>query len=414
MVFLAWGGAAAAGLKLPAPEPPVEMLMMAPGPAISAGERAPYLAKAAAVLARREKEDAVKAAAYMEASRYFESAGEYEKAAAWAGKAAGKIRNGAEAGAALLRAGQMWERAAKYKEAAKTFEKLYKTAAYKGQPFVYGGETLTFGEAGALQAGVCRELIGDYKGAARHYGDYIGAYSARPAPLIWAYYRRGRALATMGKDAEARVSFQKALDVVRSYAGNEAYDLTPALGAAAGAEFFGAEYDYRAFAVYRLKLPQARMESDLREMLALSRKLVSSYNDIAGAGVPEWEVAALCRLGDTYGAFGAALAAAELPKDINPKNWRRKKAGDPARATAEDGYNAYMKALDGQLRPLRRNAFDNYVKTLKAATAAGVDDDWSRRARVERDKLAKEYGFSEAPPIEGESLGIETDNHEPN
>ena len=390
-----------AGTKFPPAEPPTEMLMAAERPAISETDRAANVMKAAETLARAGKDDALKAAAYMEASRYFEAAGEYRKAATWAVEASKKIRNGAEAGAALLRAGQMWERAGEFKKGAKVFERLYKTDAYKDHPFAFGGETITLGEAAALQAGVCRELIGDYKGAARNYGDYVTAYKARPAPIIWAHYRRGRALAAGGKDADARDAFQKALDVVRSFAGNPAYDLSPALDAAAGAEFYRAEYDYREFVSLKLELPQERMERNLREMLTISQKLVGAYNDVAAAGVPAWEVAARCRLGDTYGAFAVALAAAEIPKEINPKSWRHKKTGDPARTSGENGYNAYKDALDKQLQPLRRNAFDSYKGALKAAAGAGIDGEWSRRAREEHERLGKEFGFVDAPaPME--------------
>jgi hypothetical protein len=103
-------------------------------------------------------------------------------------------------------------------------------------------------------------------------------------------------------------------------------------------------------------------------------------------------------LGDTYGTVAAALASAELPKEIDPRSWRNKRAADPARVTGEAGYKAYADALEEQLRPLRRNAFDNYKASSDAAAAGGVAGEWRERAFKEHERLGKEYGYTDAPP----------------
>jgi tetratricopeptide (TPR) repeat protein len=378
---------AATAVKLPPPEIPVGYLLALPAeggtPPLAAENAA--RAKEALKVAKRDK--LARAQAYAEASRWFEAAADYEEAGKWASKAAAATTNATEAGGIYLGAGALYEKAGRYKKAAAVFEKVARLKSAAAQLYPWRGEMMAVGEVALVQAGLCRSAAGDWRRAAAAYGEYISRYNERPIMLIWVYYQLGRALGVQGKEKDARSAFQKALDVVRSNMGRAAVDLSPALDAAAGAEFYLAEYDYLEFTTYRLRLPQDKMEKDLKAMVSISQRLVGAYTDVATAGASAWQPAAYCRLGDTYAAFADALDAAEVPKELNPRKWRRMKPGDPTRAEAEAVYAAYRRALAEQTTPLREKAAENYRAALSAAGDAAATDARVTRARAALERL---------------------------
>lgn len=373
--------AVGAGVKLDTPEPEYGLLLAAPGGTVSASDKFKNARAAEEALDRAKGDDEVKAGAYMEASVYFEAAGEYKDAAKYAEKAAKKYGEPSEAALAFFRSGVMLEKAGKYKDAAKRFEKVYKESLYVRVSAGTYGLYITLGEAAIIQACVCREAAGDLKGAAKTYEKYVKDFDAHPARRVWAYYRLGRVLAARGKDEDARAAFNAAVDAYRGSAGNTLLDMEPALGYYAGALFYRAEYDYIEYAEMELKLPQDRMERDLKWMLTASQRLTATYNEVIELETAEWSVAAYCRLGDTYAAFADALDAAELPKDIDPKRWRKKKPDNPERIEAEEKYNNYVAALEEQTEPLRANATEYYEAAAAIAGALGLTGPWIDRAR---------------------------------
>jgi tetratricopeptide (TPR) repeat protein len=373
--------AAGAGVKLDAPDTEYGLMLAAPGDTISASDKFKNARAAEEALDRAKGDDDAKAGAYMEASVYFEAAGEYRDAARYAEKAAKKYREPSEAALALFRSGVMLEKAGRYKDAAKRFEKVYTENLYGRVSAGTYGLDITLGEAAIIQACVCREAAGDPKGAAKTYERYVESFDAHPARRVWAHYRLGRALAARGKDKDARAAFNAAVDAYRDSAGNTLLDMEPALGYFAGALFYRAEYDYIEYAEVELKLPQDRMERGLKRMLTTSQRLVAVYNEVIEFETAEWSVAAYCRLGDTYATFADALDAAELPKDIDPKHWRKKKPDDPERIEAEEKYNNYMAALGEQTGPLRANATEYYEAAAAIAGALGLTGPWVDRAR---------------------------------
>jgi hypothetical protein len=129
------------------------------------------------------------------------------------------------------------------------------------------------------------------------------------------------------------------------------------------------------------------MERDLKAMLDLSRNLIARYTDVVQAGAGGWRVAAYCRLGDTYARFAAALEEAAVPREIDPRRWRKKKPDDPARISAEEAYIAYVKALNDQIMPLEGNAAANYRDAVNAAAEAGISGEWLEQAKEALERL---------------------------
>jgi tetratricopeptide (TPR) repeat protein len=373
--------AAYAGVKLDTPEPEYRLLLGKPDEAISAADKFSNLRAAEEALDRAEGDDAAKAAAYLEASLYFEAAGDYKNAAKYAEKAGKKYPQPADAAAALFRSGVMLEKAEKYKDAAKRFEKVYKESLYGRVRADAYGLDINLGEAAIIQACVCREVAGDLKGAKKAYEKYVEEFDAHPARRVWAYYRLGRVLAARGKDDDARSAFNAAVDAYRDSTRNTLLDMEPAVAYYAGATFYREEYDYLEFIETELKLPQDRMERDLNWMLSTSQGLVAAYDEVIELETVEWSVAAYCRLGDTYAYFADALDAAELPKEIDPNRWRKKKSDDPERIEAEEKYDNYMAALEEQTGPLRANATEYYEAAVAIAGALGLTGPWVDRAR---------------------------------
>ena len=373
--------AAYAGVKLDAPEPEYWLLLGTSDETISAADKFSNLRAAEEALDRADGDDEAKAAAYFEASLYFEAAGEYKDAAKYAEKAGKKYPQPSDAAAALFRSAVMLEKAGRYKDAAKRFEKVYKESLYGRVPADAYDLDITLGEAAVIQACVCREVAGDLKGAKKTYEKYVEEFDAHPARRVWAYYRLGRVLAARGKDKDARAAFNAAVDAYRGSAGNTLLDMEPAVGYYAGARFYREEYDYLEFVEAELELPQDRMERDLKWMLTTSQGLVAAYNEVIELETVEWSVAAYCRLGDTYAYFADALDAAELPDDIDPKRWRKKKPDDPERIEAEEKYNNYIAALEEQTKPLRANATECYEAAVAIAGALGLTGPWVDRAR---------------------------------
>jgi tetratricopeptide (TPR) repeat protein len=373
--------AADAGVKLDTPDPEYELLVEVPAEAISPSDKFRNVRAAEEALGGAKGDDDTKAGAYMEASLYFEAAGEYKDAAKYAEKAAKKHPQPSNAAAAFFRSAAMLEKAGKYKDAAKRFEKVYKETLYSRVPADAYALDMTLGEAAIIQACVCREAAGDLKGAAKTYERYLEDFDAHPARRVLAYYRLGRVLAARGKDKDARRAFNAAVDAYHDSAGNTLLDMEPAFGYHAGARFYREEYDYLEFVETELELPQDRMERDLKWMLTMSQGLVAAYNEVIESETVEWSVAAYCRLGDTYAYFADALDAAELPKDIDPKRWRKKKPNDPERIEAEEKYNNYMAALEEQTGPLRANATEYYEAAVAIAGALGLTGLWVDRAR---------------------------------
>jgi tetratricopeptide (TPR) repeat protein len=370
-----------AGPKLDRPEPEYGLLLGMADETISASDILKNVRAAEEALDGAKGDDEAKAGAYIEASLYFEAAGEYKDAAKYAEKAAKKYPQPSDAASAYFRSVVMLEKAGRYKDAAKRFEKVYKETLYNRVPADAYALDMTLGEAAIIQACVCREAAGDLKGAAKTYERYLEDFDAHPARRVWAYYRLGRALAARGKDKDARAAFNAAVDAYRDSAGSTLLDMEPALGYYAGARFYREEYDYVKFVETELELPQDRMERDLKWMLTTSQRLVAAYNEVIELETVESSVAAYCRLGDTYAYFADALDAAELPKDIDPKRWRKKKPDDPERIEAEEKYNNYVAALEEQTDPLRANATEYYEAAVAIAGALGLTGPWVDRAR---------------------------------
>jgi hypothetical protein len=133
----------------------------------------------------------------------------------------------------------------------------------------------------------------------------------------------------------------------------------------ARAEFAAAEKDFTDYE--SIKIQSNADSGDYGRKFAAMNALNAKYRAVAERHVPDLEVAALCRQGDTLKHYADSLRQADCPANVRERY-------------QPDGCTVFKEALAEKIKSMRSIAADMYRQALDRAKNAGVKGEWVRRA----------------------------------
>ncbi len=180
-------------------------------------------------------------------------------------------------------------------------------------------------------------------------GDYL-AYTVDAAELA-ASKNGGKLPESLMNDAR-RVSEKYGPDIRRSPKGTEAL---------AKVRFWWVSQREALFHKYKLALPQATLEANLKRKLLLLRELETEYGKIAALGNAEWGLGAIYKTASAYHHLAESVMSAPVPPDLGPDQL--------------DGYRAELKRQ--MIDPFNDKARAFAASCLDKAQEHGVLSPWT-------------------------------------
>lgn len=212
----------------------------------------------------------------------------------------------------------------------------------------------------ALRAAWCLEEMGEPERAAREYAALADLKRAPDDARAGARLRQAISLFRAGETKKARRQLDRGIVAYSGVRDPPASLRT----AAAEARFAAAEAEYRAFDAIRLEYPQRTLSRRLGEKLTALAKARDAYHAVVQIKDAEWAAAAVCRVGELYEAFHAALISVPAPPELDDAHRR-----------------AYETEVAARARPIRQQAFDSYLQVIALGERVGLTSPWVTKSR---------------------------------
>ena len=216
--------------------------------------------------------------------------------------------------------------------------------------------------------GACEAEIGQWERSAASYSELLKRGELLPSQRVEALARRGYALFQVERfeDADAALAEADAVHERATQGGEERFSDRYFV---AMARFYRAAILHRRFRAVRIRLPEARMQSDFERKLELLERAQEAYNHTIGAKHLFWVSAAGYQLGSMFSEFYDALMYAPVPEWLD--------AGQ---------LEVYYRELEVQLRPVVDKAIWVLEKNLETARKFGYANDFIAQSE---DRLAQ-------------------------
>lgn len=271
---------------------------------------------------------------------------------------------------AYEKAAECYERKEDWGAAATVYMRIAENPEYKGTGL---------GRDSLFRAGLMYEQLADWTRASNTFARYVEEYPEEARPRLEATFRQARAVEKLGRESDA-LELHKEVVAIYKVALEQGFDVGGTEKYVAESEFKMTDAKYDDYEGIQFVMPQKVMEANLQKKVKQSQDLIAGYTDVAGLGIPKWQVAAHCRMADVYISFRDALRNAEIPEELQPEYWETLPDDDPRKPLLENAYYEYTSGLEEQATPLEEKAILEYTEAVNVAEAEGVDSSWSRKA----------------------------------
>lgn len=272
---------------------------------------------------------------------------------------------------AYEKAAECYERREDWGAAAAVYMQIAEYPQYKGTPL---------GRDSLFRAGLMYEQLADWTRVTNTFARYVEEYPEEARPRLEATFRQARAEEKLGgRDADA-LEHHKEVVAIYKIAAEQGLDVGGTEKYAAESEFKVTDAKYDEYDKIQFVMPQKVMEANLQKKVKQSQDLIAGYTDVAGIGIPKWQVAAHCRMADVYLSFRDTLRNAEIPEELQPEYWEALPDDDQRKPLLENAYYEYTSGLEEQATPLEEKAVLEYTEAVNVAEAESVDSSWSRKA----------------------------------
>jgi len=272
---------------------------------------------------------------------------------------------------AYTKAAECYERKQDWANAGKVYLEIADHPQYKG--------TTPLGRDSLFRAGLMYEQQKNWDKTAEVFGRFITEYPEEAKPRLEATFRMARAQEKMGRTSDALENF-KVVAAIYKAGKTQGLDMAGTEKYAAEALFKYTDTKFDEYDKIQFTMPQKVMEANLKKKMEEFQNLGAYYLEVAGFGIPKWQVAAHCRTADLCVSFRDSLRNAEVPEELRPEYWEALPDEDQRKPLLEDAYNKYTEALENQALPLEDKAVAEYTEASNVAEANGIDDEWSRKA----------------------------------
>lgn len=235
------------------------------------------------------------------------------------------------------------------------------------------------GRDSLFRAGLMYEQRADWTRVANTFARFTEEYPEEARPRLEATFRRARAEEKLGRETDALERHKEVVDIYKVSV-DQGFDVGGTEKYVAESEFKVTDAKYDDYEGIQFTMPQRVMEANLQKKVKQSQDLIAGYTDVAGLGIPKWQIAAHCRMADVYVSFRDTLRNAEIPEELRPEHWETLPDDDLRKPLLENAYYEYTASLEEQAIPLEETAVMEYGEAVNVAEAAGVDSEWSRKA----------------------------------